>query len=397
MTEVHSIGKLNQNYESKMIQIPVKELNDFFTCFLCHGYFQQANTIPDCLHTFCRVCIIRYVLKHSNSSNIPCPRCEMDLGTYSQITKKVKHDRNLQVICDALFPQEISNDRGSGGESEGEGRKLKRHKSQESEQMNEDGDDKKADEGEDEEDVEKEEEEDEPEVKKKSKNAAAAKAATTKEPAKKATVLPPKSLHNILGHKLLAGALQFKSAEVVPPESSSSGNNGTSKKRKSDAEESNQTKSRVEEEDKEDKEKARKKAKTSSTSKDQPIEHNKKNTAPATEVPVTSTAKETQADAAAKASSGKDYLIKLAPDESTIELTLPSLPKPNFHSALKVLVSQIQSFVLKRLPEEAKINLPASNIDVLYDGKSILHWTDLSPLQEELSEKVVPLTYRRLI
>lgn len=45
--------KYNSEYELK---ITVADLNKHFTCSICHGYFRDAHTISECLHT-CK-CII---------------------------------------------------------------------------------------------------------------------------------------------------------------------------------------------------------------------------------------------------------------------------------------------------------------------------------------------------
>ena len=35
-------------------------LNQHLICTLCMGYFNDACTIIECLHTFCRVCIMKH-------------------------------------------------------------------------------------------------------------------------------------------------------------------------------------------------------------------------------------------------------------------------------------------------------------------------------------------------
>lgn len=32
----------------------------FRTCSLCSGYFVDATTVIDCLHTFCKSCLLKY-------------------------------------------------------------------------------------------------------------------------------------------------------------------------------------------------------------------------------------------------------------------------------------------------------------------------------------------------
>jgi len=66
-------------------------------CTLCMGYFNDACTIIECLHTFCRVCIMR----HFRDSSM-CPQCEAELGTNPK--DLVRTDRTLQSIVDKVFP-----------------------------------------------------------------------------------------------------------------------------------------------------------------------------------------------------------------------------------------------------------------------------------------------------
>ncbi|GIY34073.1 polycomb complex protein BMI-1 [Caerostris extrusa] len=54
--------------------IQLKDLNKLLTCVLCKGYYIDATTIIECLHSFCRTCIVRYL-----QSNKFCPTCEVQV------------------------------------------------------------------------------------------------------------------------------------------------------------------------------------------------------------------------------------------------------------------------------------------------------------------------------
>ena len=41
----------------KLIEFSIKDLNEYLTCILCNGYFKEAHTIAECMHTFCKSCI----------------------------------------------------------------------------------------------------------------------------------------------------------------------------------------------------------------------------------------------------------------------------------------------------------------------------------------------------
>nr|XP_044995821.1 polycomb group RING finger protein 6-like [Jaculus jaculus] len=50
--------------------VNLSELMPFISCYICKGYLIDATTITECLHTFCKSCIV----KHFNQSN-RCPKC----------------------------------------------------------------------------------------------------------------------------------------------------------------------------------------------------------------------------------------------------------------------------------------------------------------------------------
>ncbi|CAE1249388.1 PCGF4 [Acanthosepion pharaonis] len=56
----------------RTIGIKITDLNPHLTCILCGGYFIDATTIIECLHPFCRACIVRYL-----ESSKFCPICEV--------------------------------------------------------------------------------------------------------------------------------------------------------------------------------------------------------------------------------------------------------------------------------------------------------------------------------
>jgi len=83
--------------ETRTIRFQTRILNQHLVCTLCMGYFNDACTIIECLHTFCRVCIMR----HFRDSSM-CPQCEAELGTNPK--DLVRTDRTLQSIVDKVFP-----------------------------------------------------------------------------------------------------------------------------------------------------------------------------------------------------------------------------------------------------------------------------------------------------
>jgi len=41
----------SNNVEDRMRSLPVEELNKYLVCPICNGYFREAHTITECLHT----------------------------------------------------------------------------------------------------------------------------------------------------------------------------------------------------------------------------------------------------------------------------------------------------------------------------------------------------------
>lgn len=87
-----------------VVQFALKDLHPFISCTLCDGYFRNAHTIPECMHTFCKICIQRHFFQNANGGPITCPNCHIQLGPYKSSGSKIIFDRNIQSIVDKLFP-----------------------------------------------------------------------------------------------------------------------------------------------------------------------------------------------------------------------------------------------------------------------------------------------------
>jgi hypothetical protein len=97
------------------IQLSIEELNTNFSCKLCHGYYRDVHTIPDCLHSFCKVCLYKHVqqqLHVHHAVEATCPTCKMSLG--SMPWTKVIYDRTLQQLVDKILPQFVEEDKKFG-------------------------------------------------------------------------------------------------------------------------------------------------------------------------------------------------------------------------------------------------------------------------------------------
>lgn len=80
--------------------IKLSELNQFISCSICKGYLIDATTLNDCLHSFCKSCIVKYIKNDHND----CPECNKVINE-SRPLDYIIHDRNKQDIVYKLVPQ----------------------------------------------------------------------------------------------------------------------------------------------------------------------------------------------------------------------------------------------------------------------------------------------------
>jgi polycomb group RING finger protein 4 len=74
-------------------KICLSALNEHITCHICKGYLIDATAITECLHTFCKTCIVKWLKEHQ-----VCPICE------AQIQKNIRSDPTLQDIVYKIVP-----------------------------------------------------------------------------------------------------------------------------------------------------------------------------------------------------------------------------------------------------------------------------------------------------
>lgn len=60
------------------VSFPLKAVEKMFRCPLCSGYFRDAVTIKECLHTFCRWCLYDYA-EGGETEEVCCPYCERNM------------------------------------------------------------------------------------------------------------------------------------------------------------------------------------------------------------------------------------------------------------------------------------------------------------------------------
>jgi len=84
--------------DGRNITFKTRILNQYLICGLCMGYYRDAMTIKECLHTFCKSCIYKYFVDCGSE----CPQCDVRLGTNPY--ELIKYDRQIQAIVDKIFP-----------------------------------------------------------------------------------------------------------------------------------------------------------------------------------------------------------------------------------------------------------------------------------------------------
>uniref|UniRef100_A0AC35TM80 39S ribosomal protein L36, mitochondrial n=1 Tax=Rhabditophanes sp. KR3021 TaxID=114890 RepID=A0AC35TM80_9BILA len=81
------------------LMLPLKTINPLIVCKLCNGYFIEATTVIECVHTFCRSCL----LKHFEENDNNCPTCNLEIHQCYP-SQYVAFDRTMQDIVYKLVP-----------------------------------------------------------------------------------------------------------------------------------------------------------------------------------------------------------------------------------------------------------------------------------------------------
>lgn len=79
-------------------KIKLKTLNVHITCKICRGYLIDATTVTECLHTFCKSCVVKHL-----EENNTCPACQIVIHQ-SHPLQYISFDRTMQDIVYKLVP-----------------------------------------------------------------------------------------------------------------------------------------------------------------------------------------------------------------------------------------------------------------------------------------------------
>ncbi|CAL1278626.1 unnamed protein product [Larinioides sclopetarius] len=79
-------------------RLKITDINQHFICVICEGYLVDATTIVECLHSFCRTCIVRYL-----ETSRYCPVCEVQVHETKPL-QSIRSDTTLQDVVYKLIP-----------------------------------------------------------------------------------------------------------------------------------------------------------------------------------------------------------------------------------------------------------------------------------------------------
>ncbi|XP_036345139.1 protein suppressor 2 of zeste [Rhagoletis pomonella] len=79
--------------------LKVREFNELLSCSLCEGYLINPTTVDNCLHTYCRSCIVQHLLGEAC-----CPQCKIAGGGKQINVTNLKSDDVLRALIFKLVP-----------------------------------------------------------------------------------------------------------------------------------------------------------------------------------------------------------------------------------------------------------------------------------------------------
>nr|XP_014086084.1 protein suppressor 2 of zeste [Bactrocera oleae]XP_014086092.1 protein suppressor 2 of zeste [Bactrocera oleae]XP_036223203.1 protein suppressor 2 of zeste [Bactrocera oleae] len=88
---------MRQQKTDKMLK--VREFNDLLSCHLCAGYMINPTTVDNCLHTYCRSCIVQHLQREAS-----CPLCKI-LGGFKQVNMgNLRPDDVMRALIFKMVP-----------------------------------------------------------------------------------------------------------------------------------------------------------------------------------------------------------------------------------------------------------------------------------------------------
>ncbi|KAK5908128.1 hypothetical protein CgunFtcFv8_016211 [Champsocephalus gunnari] len=91
-------GTTNDSEDEEEPERPLSEFYPYIRCALCSHFLIDATTIIECLHTFCKSCIVKHFFYNNR-----CPTCSTVVHQ-TQPTYNIRPDRQLQDIVYKMVP-----------------------------------------------------------------------------------------------------------------------------------------------------------------------------------------------------------------------------------------------------------------------------------------------------
>ncbi|KAF6030491.1 BMI1 [Bugula neritina] len=82
----------------RVSKLKLAEVTPYLVCKLCNGYFIDPCTAQDCLHTFCKTCIVKHLYQHCT-----CPICDVVIHKTRPL-EMIRHDQTIQDLVYKLVP-----------------------------------------------------------------------------------------------------------------------------------------------------------------------------------------------------------------------------------------------------------------------------------------------------
>lgn len=98
------------------VTLSLLDVNPMLVCSICDGYFRDAHTIVECLHTYCKQCIVAEFAR-STGKTFACPRCGTQLG--GNPMSGTLPDRTMQSVVDSILPIFVVRDAAALAEAGG--------------------------------------------------------------------------------------------------------------------------------------------------------------------------------------------------------------------------------------------------------------------------------------
>ncbi|XP_068597153.1 polycomb group RING finger protein 6 [Brachionichthys hirsutus] len=87
-------------------KLPLHHFHPYIRCGLCCGFLIDATTVTECLHTFCKSCIVKHFFDGNR-----CPTCSIVVHQ-TQPLYNIRPDRQLQDIVYKMIPRLEELERG---------------------------------------------------------------------------------------------------------------------------------------------------------------------------------------------------------------------------------------------------------------------------------------------